>query len=65
MFSLIFGIFAQYKYKQYCIYIEIYTGQVTKSETGRGDQGRRKRRKGRQVNTEVHHICVGARCKET
>jgi hypothetical protein len=42
--SLICGIQAQYKYKQYCIYIEIYTEHVYKNETGKGDQRRRKER---------------------
>jgi hypothetical protein len=35
----------QCKYKQYYIYIEIHAEHVSKSETGRKDQGRRKRRK--------------------
>jgi hypothetical protein len=33
--------------KQYYIYIEIYAERVSKSGTGRGDQGRKKRRKER------------------
>jgi hypothetical protein len=50
------------KYQQYYIYIEKYTEHVSKSGTGRGDQGRRKRRKRKIVNNnEIHHICVGIR----
>jgi hypothetical protein len=45
MFPFICGIETQYKYKQYYIYIQIYTNHVPKSGTGRVDEGRRKRRK--------------------
>jgi hypothetical protein len=34
------------EYKQYYIYIQIYTEHILKSGTCRGDYGRRKRRKG-------------------
>jgi hypothetical protein len=36
IFSLICGILAQYKYKQYYIYIKICTENVSKHGTGRG-----------------------------
>jgi hypothetical protein len=41
MFSLICVIWVQYKYKQYYEYIKIHTEHVSKSDTARGDQGRR------------------------
>jgi hypothetical protein len=44
VFSSMWNI-GQYKYKQYYTTIEIYTEHVFKSGTGRGAQGRRKRRK--------------------
>jgi hypothetical protein len=47
MFSLMYGIQAQYKYKQYYMYLEIYTEHVFKHGTGRGEQGSRERRKQR------------------
>jgi hypothetical protein len=39
MFSLISGIQAQYKYKQYYTYMQIQTELISKSGTGRGDKG--------------------------
>jgi hypothetical protein len=46
-FSLVSGVLIQYKYNKCHIYIEIYIKHVSKSGTGRGDQGMRKRRKER------------------
>jgi hypothetical protein len=63
MFSPICGIQAQYKHKQYYIFIEIYRENVSKSGTDRGDQGSRKRKK--VNNNETHHICVGTRHQKT
>jgi hypothetical protein len=45
MFFSLMWIQAQYKYKQYYMYIEIFSKHVSNSVTGRGDQGRRKRKK--------------------
>jgi hypothetical protein len=42
MFSFMCGILAQYEYKKYYIYIEIYTENVSKTGSGREDQRRRK-----------------------
>jgi hypothetical protein len=42
IFSLICGIYTQYKYKQYYIYVEIYTDLISKSGSDSGKQGRRK-----------------------
>jgi hypothetical protein len=39
MFSLISGIQAQFKYKQYYTFTQIYTEHISKSGTGRGDKG--------------------------
>jgi hypothetical protein len=39
MFSLICGIWTQYKDKHYYIYIQMYTEHVPKGGTDRGDQG--------------------------
>jgi hypothetical protein len=39
MFSLISGIQAQFKYKQYYTFAQIYTEHVSKSGTGTGDKG--------------------------
>jgi hypothetical protein len=66
MFSLICGIQAQYKYKQYYIYIQIYMEHVPKSETGEGDEGMKKSKKERKTanNNEIHHICVATRHME-
>jgi hypothetical protein len=46
------------------VYIEINTEFACKSGTGRGDQGRRKRRKERVNINEIHHICVGRKHAE-
>jgi hypothetical protein len=54
MFSLICGIEAQNKYKQYYIYIKIYTEHAVKSGTGRGDQRRKKIWKGRELVTKKY-----------
>jgi hypothetical protein len=62
-FSLICGRLIQYKYTHHQIYIKIYTEHVSKSETGRGDRGRRK--SDRVNNNEIHHICVGTRHNKT
>jgi hypothetical protein len=65
MFSLICGIQTQYKYKQYYIYMEIYTEHVSKvvlvEETKGGENKERKI----ENYKEIHHICVGTRHKET
>jgi hypothetical protein len=48
------------------IYLEMYTEHVSKNGTGRGDQGRRKKKEEKTANyNKVHHICAGTRHKET
>jgi hypothetical protein len=63
MFSLICGIWIQYKYKPYYIYIEIYTEHVPESGVVEETKGAGKG--GKKVSSnELHHICVGRTFKE-
>jgi hypothetical protein len=44
----------------------MYTEHVSKNGTGRGDQGRKKKKEEKTANyNKVHHICAGTRHKET
>jgi hypothetical protein len=65
VFSFICGIKAKYKYRQYYIHIEIYTEHVSKSGTGREDQGRGKKERKIANNNKIHHTCAGTRQNET